>query len=134
MCEPKFIPMVLFKVRCTNEKKNTIKALSKIPPLFWRQYSRIVFVKFINGLLLSECLRRLSVKDYRTILFLSALFYLISTMSIFIYKNDILLFKQNVDFLHLVAEAGFERCDLQVMGLTSYRAALLCDVVNIISY
>ena len=29
----------------------------------------------------------------------------------------------------MVAEAGFERCDLQVMGLTSYRAALLRDVV-----
>ena len=32
--------------------------------------------------------------------------------------------------LHLVAEAGFERCDLQVMGLTSYRAALLRDIAN----
>ena len=29
-------------------------------------------------------------------------------MSIFINKNDILLFKQNVDFLHLVAGDGFE--------------------------
>ena len=30
----------------------------------------------------------------------------------------------------MVAEAGFERCDLQVMGLTSYRAALLRDVLS----
>ena len=44
-------------------------------------------------------------------------------MSIFINKNDILLFKQNVDFLHLVAEVGFEHYDLQVMGLTSYHCS-----------
>ena len=38
------------------------------------------------------------------------------------------LFVRNVTFFTLVAEAGFERCDLRVMGPTSYRTALLRDV------
>ena len=49
---------------------------------------------------------------------------------------SLIITKNSTDFsilyYSLVAEAGFERCDFQVMGLVSYRTALLRDCVYIL--